>query len=150
MTPHAGTHIDAPLHCLRGGASADEIPLHNCYGACTIVTLEGILTGEDMDKLLPHCRKRLLIRGNGKASLELSAARVISDYKMLLIGIDAPSVAFNDQEAEVHRELLRGGTVILENIDLTDAPDGEYVLNALPLKLGSMEAAPTRAVLITK
>lgn len=150
MTPHAGTHVDAPLHYLRGGAAADDIPLENCYGACTVVTLEGILTGEDMDKLLPHCRKRLIIRGNGKASLELSAARVIADYKMLLIGIDAQSVAFDAQEGDVHRELLRGGVVILENLDLTDAPDGEYVLSALPLKLGSMEAAPTRAVLITK
>ena len=26
-----------------------------------------VITGEDMDKLLPYCRKRILFRGNGSA-----------------------------------------------------------------------------------
>ena len=52
MTPHSGTHIDAPLHFVEDGDSADMVALDKCYGSCTVVTLSGVLTGEDMDKLL--------------------------------------------------------------------------------------------------
>ena len=150
MTPHSGTHIDAPYHFVSDGETAEQISLEKCYGSCTVVTLSGVLTGEDMDKLLPYCRKRLLIRGEGSAYLELSAARVLTDNGMILVGIDGVSISYHEQEDDVHRELLSKGTLILENLDLTDAPDGDYILCALPLKLGGLEASPVRAVLITK
>ncbi len=150
MTPHSGTHIDAPLHYIEDGTSAGDIELEKCCGSCTVVTLSGVLTGEDMDRLLPHCSKRLIIKGGGKASLELSAARVLTDYDMMLVGIDAVSIAFDDWEESVHRELLSKGTLILENLDLSGIRDGEYMLCALPLKLSDVEASPVRAVLIAK
>ena len=150
MTPHTGTHIDAPLHYFQGGESIDECPLEKCYGTCTVVSIDGILTGEDMDKLLPHCKKRLLIHGKGKASLELSAARVLTDNGIVLVGIDSVSISFQEQEEAVHRELLSKGTLILENLCLDGVRDGNYILSALPLKLGGLEASPVRAVLITK
>ncbi|MBQ3692305.1 MAG: cyclase family protein [Clostridia bacterium] len=147
MTPHTGTHIDAPLHYFENGESIDECSLERCYGACTVVSIDGILTGEDMDKLLPYCKKRLLIHGKGKASLELSAARVLNDNGIVLVGIDSVSISFREQEEEVHRELLSNGTLILENLNLDGVSDGNYILCALPLKLGGMEASPVRAVL---
>lgn len=150
MTPHTGTHIDAPLHYFENGESIDECSLERCYGACTVVSIDGILTGEDMDKLLPYCKKRLLIHGKGKASLELSAARVLNDNGIVLVGIDSVSISFREQEEEVHRELLSNGTLILENLNLDGVSDGNYILCALPLKLGGMEASPVRAVLFCK
>ncbi len=150
MTPHTGTHIDAPLHYFRNGESIDECSLEKCYGSCTVVTISGVLTGEDMDKLLPFCKKRLLIHGKGKASLELSAARVLTENEMVLVGIDSVSISFQEQEEAVHRELLSKGTLILENINLEGVRDGNYILCAFPLKLGGLEASPVRAVLITK
>ena len=150
MTPHTGTHIDAPLHYFENGESIDKCSLEKCYGSCTVVSIDGILTGEDMDKLLPYCKKRLLIHGKGKASLELSAARVLNDNGIVLVGIDSVSISFREQEEEVHRELLSNGTLILENLNLDGVSDGNYILCALPLKLGGMEASPVRAVLFCK
>ena len=150
MTPHTGTHLDAPLHYFENGESVDKCSLEKCYGSCTVVSINGILTGEDMDKLLPYCKKRLLIHGKGKASLELSAARVLTDNGILLVGIDSVSISFIDQEEEVHKELLSKGTLILENLNLDGVRDGNYILSALPLKLGGMEASPVRAVLLSK
>ncbi len=150
MTPHTGTHIDAPLHYLKNGESVDQCALEKCYGSCTVISIEGILTGEDMDRLLPLCKKRLLIHGNGDASLELSAARVLTENGVVLVGTDSVSISFREQEEEVHRELLSNGTLILENLKLDGVPDGNYILCALPLKLGGMEASPVRAVLMHK
>lgn len=67
LCTHTGTHIDAPLHYLEDGDAIDEIPLSVFYGACTVVTIEGLLTGEDMEEILPFCKKRLLLRGRGQA-----------------------------------------------------------------------------------
>ncbi len=150
LTPHSGTHIDAPLHYFSDGDSVEKVQLEKCFGQCTVVRLSGVLTGEDMDKLLPYCEKRLLIKGKGKASLDISAARVLTEHKMQLIGIDAVSISFDDMEESVHKELLSHGVVILENLDLSNVKDGNYLLCALPLKLGGMEASPVRAVLISK
>lgn len=148
MTPHTGTHIDAPLHYFNNGESIADSELENFCGPCTVVTISGALTGEDMEKLLPHCQRRILIHGNGDASLELSGARVLTEKGICLIGIDSVSISFPEQEDEVHRELLSNGTYILENVCLDDVPDGKYILYAFPLKLGGVEASPVRAVLM--
>ncbi|MBQ3970452.1 MAG: cyclase family protein, partial [Clostridia bacterium] len=65
-------------------------------------------------------------------------------------GIDSVSISFSEQEEAVHRELLSNGTLILENLDLENAADGNYILSAFPLKLGGLEASPVRAVLFAK
>lgn len=149
ITTHTGTHIDAPRHYIQGAESIDNVDLKKCYGSCTVITIEGILTGEDMDNLLPHCKKRLLIHGCGNAALSLSAARVITDCGLFLVGIDSVSIAYENEE-EIHKELLSRGTLILENICLDGVRDGNYILSACPIKLGGLEAAPVRAVLISK
>ena len=40
--------------------------------------------------------------------------------------------------------------MILEGLDLSKVPDGEYELVALPVKLVGMDAAPVRAILLEK
>ena len=54
----------------------------------------------------------------------------------------------DSQALDVHHALWRRGAVILEGLDLSVVPDGEYQLVALPLKLAGMDASPVRAILI--
>ena len=113
-----------------------------------VVTVEGVLTGEDMDNLIPRCGKRIIFKGNGKAFLSRSAASVLADSGTLLIGTDADSIAVDFDEVQTHQELARGGIAVLENLDLSAVKDGEYTLYAFPLKIKNAEAAPCRAVLM--
>ena len=46
-------------------------------------------------------------------------------------------------------ELLARGLVILEGLDLSEVPDGNYYLTVLPLKIEGVEGAPARAILIS-
>ena len=92
MTTHAGTHIDAPLHFWEDGQSIDMLRLNTFYGKCTVIAVQGVLTGADMDRLLPYCKRRVLFRGNGKTFLSLSAAQVLADSKVVLVGTDANSM----------------------------------------------------------
>ena len=147
MSVHAGTHIDAPLHYNEEGKSVDSLRLNTFYGKCTVITVEGILTGDDMERLLPYCKRRILFRGLGNTYLSQSAAIVLAASKVVLVGTDAESIAPSFDEARPHRELARAGIAILENLNLENIDDGEYELCAFPVKLGGLEAAPCRAIL---
>ena len=144
---HTGTHIDAPLHFDDEGKDISSMRLSQFYGKCTVVTIEGILTGEDMERLLPHCERRLILHSSGNAYLSVSAARVIADSKLVLIGTDALSIAPPFDEFMPHMELARAGIAVLEGLFLEGVPDGSYTLCAFPLKIAGAEAAPCRAIL---
>lgn len=147
MSVHAGTHIDAPLHFCEDGSAVDDLRLNTFYGKCTVVTVEGVLTGDDMERLLPYCKRRILFHGDGNTFLSQSAAIVLADSKVVLVGTDADSIAPPFDEAGPHRELARAGIAVLENLNLSAIDDGEYDLCAFPVKLGGLEAAPCRAIL---
>ncbi len=107
MTTHAGTHIDAPLHFWEDGQSIDMLRLNTFYGKCTVIAVQGVLTGADMDRLLPYCKRRVLFRGNGKTFLSLSAAQVLADSKVVLVGTDANSIAPPFDEVKSSRDSRR-------------------------------------------
>lgn len=148
MSVHSGTHIDAPLHFYDEGSSIDNIRLNTFFGKCTVISVSGILTGEDMERLLPYCKRRVLFHGEGKTFISHSAAIVLAESRVVLVGTDALSIAPSFDEERTHRELARAGIVILENLNLSAIDDGEYDLCAFPIKLGGLEAAPCRAIIL--
>ena len=148
MSVHSGTHIDAPLHFYDEGSSIDNIRLNTFFGKCTVISVSGILTGEDMERLLPYCKRRVLFHGEGKTFISHSAAIVLAESRVVLVGTDAQSIAPSFDEERTHRELARAGIVILENLNPSAIDDGEYDLCAFPIKLGGLEAAPCRAIIL--
>ncbi len=148
MSAHQATHIDAPKHFDNDGADIGGLRLSRFFGKCTVVTIKGVLTGEDMEELLPHCKSRLILHGSGNAFLTSSAAQVIAESGIKLIGTDAPSIAASFDEMRTHLELARADIAVLENLYLEGVKDGEYTLSAFPIKLTHLEAAPCRAILI--
>lgn len=127
---HGATHFDAPLHLCENGTDVAAIELASCMGSC-------IVTSDPSAKA-----QRLLLRG-----VQLSAKQA-EMLDCILIGTDKNSIALPRCEKEVHRILFEKGIVILENLNLDAASDGEYTLVALPLKIRGGEASPTRAILI--
>lgn len=148
LSTHQATHIDSPKHFDDEGSNIGGLRLSRFYGKCTVVTINGVLTGQDMEELLPHCKKRLILHGNGNAFLTSSAAQVIANSGLTLIGTDAPSIAAPFDEMRTHLELARADVAVLENLYLNGVRDGVYTLCAFPIKLSELEAAPCRAVLI--
>lgn len=148
MSAHTGTHIDAPFHFYPGGKKINEIRPAVFYGKCSVITTDRILTGVDMERILPKCRKRLLIHTIGEGGIESSAAHVIADSNLVLIGIDRQSIGADFDNERAHLVLARGDVAILENLDLSDIDDGnDYTLSAFPIRLDGLEAAPCRAML---
>ncbi|HUV13172.1 MAG TPA: cyclase family protein, partial [Acidobacteriota bacterium] len=67
LSLHTGSHMDAPCHYLKDGATIDQIPLERCIGPARLVTLTGEVTIsasrlERLHVLQEGCPERLLIR----------------------------------------------------------------------------------------
>ena len=144
---HNGTHMDAPRHFIVGGEAIHEIPFDTCVGECVVLECNGLLLGDEAEKLLPYLKKRVLLKGD--VQLTPSAAFVLSDAGVILLGVEQQSVAPPEYTAEVHRQLLGSGMVLLEGLDLTNAKTNEtYVLMAAPLKIKGADGSPVRAILV--
>lgn len=144
---HSATHVDAPSHFVEDGKTIDQIALSRFTGRCTVLEAQGILTGADMDRILPSCEKMLLLKGNGEVFLSESAAFALVDAGVTLVGTDAQSIETGTGEFPAHHELLGAEVVILEGLDLSAVQPGAYRLAAFPLFLAGAEASPVRAVL---
>jgi arylformamidase len=76
------------------------------------------------------------------------AITYLAKHDVVLIGIDTPSVdAFNSKSLSAHKLLAIYDIAMLEGIDLSAVPCGDYELIALPLKLVGADASPVRAIL---
>jgi arylformamidase len=160
---HTGTHVDAPSHFLKGGEGVGSLDLDVLLGPCRVVEIHSgdHVCAKDLKGTVPLPQRRLLLKtGNssgkqrdtfnpGFTALTPDAAKWIIDNGIRLIGVDYLSVEpFDAEEGNpVHRILLEGGVVILENCDLSPVEPGEYELLCLPLKIEGSDGAPVRALL---
>jgi arylformamidase len=153
---HTGTHIDAPLHFVEGGAAVDTLPLDVLVGAARVIDLTGAerldafaFDGVDLSErvLLKTRNSRLWERdtfSEEAIALDGRAAQQLVDAGVRLVGIDYLSIG--DEEA--HQVLLGAGVVPVEGLDLRGVEAGDYQLVCAPLKLVGSDGAPARAFLI--
>ena len=147
MCAHNGTHVDAPYHFLKDGKTIEQLDLDAFVGPCHVVRHTGDVTAADAERFLQETgAERLLIAG--PAVITAEAAKVFAATGLKLIGNESQTVGPENAPMEVHLILLGAGVVILEGIVLTDVAEGEYFLNAAPLKLGGSDGAPCRAWLM--
>lgn len=148
---HAGTHCDAPRHFIEDGKAIGDMSLEAFIGPCKVITIGGVnmVTGDHIDCLVPEGCERVLFRTKG-GFIHESAAAELSHMGVKLVGIDSLSIDSDHFEGyPSHKILLNNNVAVLEGLDLTNAPDGDYFLFAPPVNTGECEAAPARAVLIS-
>src|SRR5579884_224936 len=127
---HTGTHIDAPLHCLPGGAPVDALPLELLCGPALVVdvavALDDARLGALLSALPAGCERLLLRTGNRWTpdhhapiwrGLCLAQAETLVERGVRLLGVDRLSIAEGDATLPVHRLLLERGVVIVEGLD---------------------------------
>ncbi|MBR0507367.1 MAG: cyclase family protein [Clostridia bacterium] len=153
MCAHNGTHVDAPLHFLKGGKGVGSVALTKFVGPAYVGTHDGDVSAKDAEALLdkarnayPGAEKRILIKGNATVTLE--AAQVFAKAGIDLVGNEPQTVGPMDAPMAVHLALLSAEVVLLEGVRLSAVPDGAYMLNCAPLNLGETDGAPCRAILM--
>jgi arylformamidase len=161
---HTGTHADAARHFFDDGQTVDRIPLDRLIGPALLIGFSDDLRAVSAADLQKHDIKghtRVLLRTRNSALL--SQREFVRDYTYLapdgaqylvdngveLVGIDYLSIEqFHSGHHKTHRTLLERSVVIVEGLDLSVPPPGEYELICLPLRIEGCDGAPARAVLI--
>jgi arylformamidase len=161
MSSHSGTHIDAPVHYLKTGPTIDKIPLSHLVGPCCVLDVSDAGSSIDASYLKGKVEgtKRVLLKTafsgctsfeEDYPSLTLDAAEYLAAKGMFCVGIDSFSIEAFVCDGSVHRELLSRECLIIELLDLSMVPEGDYTLFALPLRLIGLDGAPARVILLDK
>jgi arylformamidase len=162
---HTGTHVDAPVHFVRGGTGVDLLALEALYGPALVChDFEAdALTAEVFEKLhVPSGVERLLVRTRNSdlwanyarkfapdyVAVTADGARWLAEHKIKVIGVDYLSVASFTDLFTPHDILLRAGVIPVEGLNLSGIAAGDYTFCCLPLKLVGADGAPARAILI--
>jgi arylformamidase len=163
MSLHAGTHVDAPAHYLKHGATIDEMPFDDAIGPCVVLDLPKLtrIEREDLERFrLPEAERVLLKTSNSRRNLLESktfhddfvhlspgAAAYLAETHTRCVGIDYFSIGGMEDGARVHEILLSSGVWIIGALDLRGVSPGSYEMVCLPLRIRGAEAAPARVLL---
>lgn len=160
LSPHVGSHADAPLHYEADGEAVGLLALEPFMGPCRVIHVMGcgpLIQWPHLAHALADVPPRVLVRTYHQAPVQWDAALTafapatlerLADVGVQLVGTDSASVDPADSiRLPSHQVLRRRQMRVLENLWLDAVPEGDYELIALPLRLMQADASPVRAVL---
>jgi arylformamidase len=163
---HTGTHVDAPAHFIEGARRIDALPLEVLIGVARVIRVPDdateitteFIAQSDLDgveRIVFHTRNSSFWDGSFRKDfthLTPEAAQMLVDGGIKLVATDYLSIEkFHSGHHRTHLTLLSHNVVIVEGLNLSGVPEGDYELICLPLKIadGAGDGAPARAVLRT-
>jgi arylformamidase len=172
-TTHTGSHVDAPLHKLAGGANISQIPLDRFVGPSAIADLRDSeadrpLTAQLLkDRLPAHLEDRIVLLATGWGQrraasdewhyhspyLTPDGARFLVDRKVRGVGIDSYTMGGSrePENSQTHATLLSAGVWIVEDLLFTPeamAVPPDAVFWSLPVNFRDHSGAFCRPVLV--
>ena len=170
MSSHTGTHMDAPIHFSKNGASIDAIPPSRLVCSASLIRVKskanGVITKRDIisyeskhGKLVPRKavifatdwsaqirRKKGYFECNPGISADAAAHLILR--KISIVGIDSPSIdAGNAHSYPAHHSLCRAGIPIVENlVNLDRITEETFTIVLMPIKLRGATGSPVRAM----
>ena len=164
---HTGTHIDVPVHRIKGGKTVDEVPIGKFTGKAYVMDLTFLNPLEEITPIhlnryaekVTANRAVILKTGWGThfgkedfftsfPGLSEEAVDWFYSHGVDLIGLESPSVNAV-KHLEIHQLLLEKEIGIVESLAGVEKIQSEYVqLFAVPLKLKGLDGSPVRAFAI--
>lgn len=171
---HVGTHVDAPLHFVPGGATIDELPLDRFAGEGVVLDVERDDPGEirleafeaaaadaggvrEGDIVLVRTGWGAKFEGGGDYQrypwLAGEVGEWLLDREVKFLGVDTISpdepraMRADDYDAyPIHRTLLPEEVLIAEHLYLEDVAGERLELFGFPLKFRGGDGSPIRMV----
>lgn len=174
MRLHAGSHVDAPSHMLKGAKDVHEIPLTTFIGDAVVADIRHCRAGEpvgvaDLERSVGKTLRRgdrLLLRTDQNQQYNgspewMARAPYMSDEAtawcigkgIVIIGFDFYHAAYpSGDQAGVARsagQFARAGILTMPYLkNLGEITKERVTLVALPLKMIGVEASPVRAIVL--
>lgn len=169
---HTGSHVDAPLHVVAGGAAIGAVGVDRVIGEAVVIDLHGVGPRESIDADLLRAAAPEIRRGDivvvrtdwtdrswgsfpdyyvRSPFLTQDGARWIAEREPAAVVVDffeeerAVSPDFTSEDFVAHRELLGRGIPIVEQAtNLGSVGRDRFLLLAPFFRLEGVEAAPCR------
>lgn len=164
MGVHSGTHVDAPLHFIKGAKGVQRILPDALIGPARVIKISARDTIKEKELSKHRIKKgqRILLRTQNSINrilhrntftedfvyMEEGAAEFLVSRGIRALGVDYLSVGgYKKNGPNVHRLLLGAGIPVIEGLDLTGAMPGNYFMICLPMKIFDSDGAPARVLL---
>lgn len=156
MGTHVGTHVDAPMHMIAGGKSLDQVPVDQFIGRGVYVDVtdgnfDAVKNADIQEGDIVLLRTGMSAKYQEPVYLEdyPAMSEEIANYlvqkKVKTVGVDTCSVD-NKDGFPVHKNLLAGGVLIIENLtNLGQLAGKTFRIFALPINL-QIDGAPVRVI----
>lgn len=171
MSAGIGTHMDAPAHCIPGGATIDTIPLEKLCAPCIKIDVSDraherysvsradIVAWEDEHGTIQAGSFVLICTGWAKywnnpeqyhnkhkfPSVSAGAALLLRERGIVGLGIDTLSPDRPEDEFAVHQLLLGAGIYLVENVAHAEKlPVIGATLFVIPILIAGGTEAPVR------
>lgn len=169
MWSHAGTHVEAPLHYIAGGADVNSLPLAAFIGPAIVLDFHHKGLGEAIsldeikaagpievgDRVLLRVGADSLYRTSdalkGAFPTEEACQWLVDDRQIVLLGTDSGNFDVQgDKSSPNHRIFLQqAGIPVIECLNNLGALRSQRVfLVAAPLPIKGCDASPVRAFAI--
>lgn len=151
---HYGTHIDAPLHCIKNGKTVDQIDVNSLCGLVQIIDVRKSRRIEvshlrDMISYNVFFKTSNTMKGRFTKNycyMTPEVCRRLVKLKTRIVGTNYLSIEkYGNKKFESHRILLKNDVLIIEGLNLSSVNEGLYQMVALPLKICA-EASPIRVI----
>ncbi|MFA7076074.1 MAG: cyclase family protein [Candidatus Izemoplasmatales bacterium] len=161
LNMHIGTHIDFKNHLY---SKEEDVDFENFMGKANVIKpmiIDGIVSTEDLEEKYQESKyqeKILLLdlshahKFNSKSyyeyvTFEPKIFKFLKENSIYLLGADLPTFAyFKETDLRMHKDLLKNGIYLLENLTNLDKLNNHVYLLSLPLKIEGVEASLVRAI----
>jgi arylformamidase len=171
MSGHAGTHVEAPLHAVAGGASIGELPVTQFFGQAAILDLSHLPSAEPIDLT---CLQAAADKAGGVRNGDIvflrfdwdrrvehrggppdyppyptqEALQWLVDQGVKLVGIDSPGLEVRGNRAlPNHHTLLDRGVPLIESlVNLEALRKSRVFVFAVPVPAYGADAIPLRVL----
>lgn len=173
MFCHHGTHVDAPNHFIKNGASIDQVPLSSLIGPAAVVDLSDHgencpIHGDTLEDRGKHMKRGdiavlrtdwsdknwgteafwtsgpFLAKDAADWLVERGVKAVVYDFSEEFV-VRKPG--FRGEECEIHHKILGNDIYNIEYVrGLGKISNPRTAIIAMPLKLVGLDGSPTRVV----
>ena len=162
LMDHVGTHIEAPLHCLKDGMDLSQIQLEKLIGDAVILDLRDAysdsgVTPEQVKKAVDDAggikKNDIVFCMMGETDyFSTEPIRWLVDAGMKLMGVDSAGVEIPHSVShtnENHLALFRADIPLIERLANLDRLSKSRVkVYALPIPVVGLDAFPLRVIAI--
>jgi arylformamidase len=159
---HTGTHIDFPAHVVQGGKTSSDFSIEDLIGSGLIIEVpdveksitrkfvaeQSILSNDFVFFKTSNSRLSKQDKFTDKyVYIEPEAAEELLKKGVKIVGIDYISVdRYEAEDLPVHKSLLSKDVLIVEGLELNNAPIGRCKIYIMPVNIHGMDGLPARVV----